>query len=161
VWGAPISGTLPHEGPVAAVSVGSTPAAAKRSVTDPARKSLFKLIADVPALVKELVRGEIAQAKAELIIKAKALGIGGALMAVALVLVLYALGVFLTAAVFGLAYVMPDWLAAIVVALVLIIIAGVLGFIGYKKFKKGLPPVPEGTVASVKRDIDTVKGMAK
>lgn len=161
MWGAEISGTSPHEGPVAAVAVGSTPAAAKRSLADPARKSLFKLIADVPALVKELVRGEIAQFKAEMIIKAKAMGIGGALMAVALVLVLYALGVFLTAAVFGLAYVMPDWLAAIVVALVLIIIAAVLGFIGYKKFKKGLPPVPEGTVASVKRDIDTVKGMAK
>ena len=107
------------------------------------------------------MKGEIAQAKAEMIIKAKALGIGGGLIAGALVVLLYAFGVFLTAAVFGLAYVMPDWLAALVVAIFLVIVAAIVGFIGYKKLMAGIPPVPEGTIRSVKQDIRTIKGMVK
>jgi len=48
-----------------------------------------------------------------------------------------------------------------VVAIFLVIVAAVVAFLGYKQLKKGLPPVPEGTIASVKRDINTIKGMAK
>lgn len=132
-------------------------------MTDPARpkRSLFQLIGDVPTLVKELVRGEIDQLKAELVVKLKAFGIGGALVAVAAVIVLFAVGVFLTSAVLALSLVMPGWLAAIVVAVVLLIVAGVLGFIGYRRIKSGLPPLPTGTISSVKRDINTIKGMKK
>lgn len=132
-------------------------------MTDPARpkRSLFQLIGDVPTLVKELVKGEIDQLKAELIVKAKAFGIGGGLIAGAAVILLFAFGVLLTAAVLALALVMPGWLAAIVVAVVLIIIAAVLGLLGYRRIKAGLPPLPTGTISSVKRDINTIKGMKK
>lgn len=125
------------------------------------RRSLFQLISDVPTLVKELVKGEIDQLKAEMIVKLKALGIGGALMAVAAVILLFMIGVLLTAAVLALALVMPGWLAALLVALVLLIVAAIIALIGYRKFKAGLPPVPERTIDSVKRDIDTVKGMGR
>jgi uncharacterized protein (DUF58 family) len=119
------------------------------------------LIADVPTLVKDLVRGEIDQLKAEMIVKLKALGIGGGLMAVAAVILLFMIGVLLTAAILALSLVMPGWLAALLMALVLLIIAAIIALIGYRKFKAGLPPVPEETITSVKRDIDTVKGLIK
>lgn len=125
------------------------------------KRSLFELIADVPTLVRELVMGEIQQLKAEMIGKFKAWGIGGALIAVALVFVLYMFGVLLTAAVLGLAYVMPGWLAALGVASVLLVIAAIFALVGYRKLKDGLPPQPTATIESVKRDIDTIKGMAK
>lgn len=125
------------------------------------KRSLFELIADVPTLVRELVMGEIQQLKAEMIGKFKAWGIGGALIAVAVVFVLYMLGVLLTAAVLGLSYLMPGWLAALLVAFVLLVIAAIFALVGYRKLKEGLPPQPTATIASVKRDIDTIKGMAK
>ena len=124
------------------------------------KRSLFELIADVPTLVRELVMGEIQHLKVEMIGKFKAWGIGGALIAVAVVFVLYMLGVLLTAAVLGLSYVMPGWLAALLIALLLLVIAAVFALIGYRKLKDGLPPQPTATIESVKRDIDTIKGMA-
>lgn len=125
------------------------------------KRSLFQLIGDIPTLVTELVKGEIDQLKAEMIVKVKALGIGGGILAGAALILLFMVGVLLTAAVLGLATVMPGWLAALLVALVLLIVAAIVGFIGYRKLKGGLPPVPQRTIESVKKDIDTVKGMTK
>lgn len=135
-------------------------------MTDPrnsvaSKRSLFQLIGDLPTLITDLVKGEIAQLKAEMIVKLKALGIGGGLIAGAAVILLYVFGVLLTAAILALALVMPGWLAALVVALVLLIVAGIIGFVGYKKLMGGIPPIPERTIASVKKDISTIKGMVQ
>lgn len=134
-------------------------------MTDPVRtkqkqkRSLFELIGDIPTLVTDLVKGEIDQLKAEMIVKLKALGIGGGLLAGAALVLLFMVGVLLTAGILALSLVMPGWLAALLVALLLLIIAVILGLVGYRTFKRGLPPIPEKTIVSVKRDINTVKGM--
>ncbi|WIB32988.1 phage holin family protein [Curtobacterium sp. MCSS17_005] len=122
-------------------------------------RSLFGLVGDVPKLVKGLVKGEIDLLKAEMLAKAKVFGLAAGLLVGALVVVLYAIGVLLTAAVMGLATVMPAWLAALVVAVVMLIIAAILGLIGWKRLKKGLPITPKRTIASVKDDINAVKGL--
>jgi len=100
-------------------------------------RSLFGLVGEVPKLVKSLVKGEIDLLKAEMIAKAKVFGLAAGLLVGALVIVLYAIGVLLTAAVMGLATVMPAWLAALLLAVVMLIVAGI----------------------SVKDDINAVKGM--
>lgn len=125
------------------------------------KRSLFQLIGDLPTLVTDLVKGEIDQLKSEMIVKLKALGIGGGLIAGAVVILLFMFGVLLTAAVLALSLVIPGWLAALLVALVLLIVAAIVGLIGYRKLKAGIPPIPEGTIASVKKDIDTIKGMVQ
>lgn len=122
-------------------------------------RSLFGLVGDIPKLVKNLVKGEIDLLKAEMIAKAKVFGLAAGLLIGALVIVLYAIGVLLTAAVMGLATVMPAWLAALLLAVVMLIVAGILGFVGWKRFKKGLPLTPKRTIDSVKDDINAVKGM--
>lgn len=124
-------------------------------------RSLFGLVGDVPRLVKELVKGELNLLKAEMLAKAKVFGLAAGLLIGALVIVLYAIGVFLTAAVMGLATVMPAWLAALVVAVAMLVIAAVLGLLGWKRLKKGLPITPKRTIDSVKNDINAVKGMGK
>lgn len=125
------------------------------------RRSLFELIADVPRLVSELVTAEIEQLKAEMTAKLKALGIGAGLLAGAAVVLLFMVGVLLTAAILALALVMPGWAAALIVAGVLLIIAAILAWVGYTKLKAGVPPVPEDTIDSVKRDIDVVRGIRR
>ena len=131
-----------------------------RKIATP-KRSLFQLIGDLPTLVTDLVKGEIEQLKAEMIGKLKALGVGGGLIAGAAVILLFMVGVLLTAAILGLSVVMPGWLAALLVALLLLIVAAIVGFIGYKKLMGGVPPIPEGTIESVKKDIETIKGMAQ
>ena len=124
-------------------------------------RSLFGLVGDVPKLVKELVTGELNLLKAEMLTKAKIFGLAAGLLVGALVIVLYAIGVLLTAAVMGLATVMPAWLAALVIAVVMLIVAGILGLLGWKRLKKGLPLTPKRTIDSVKNDVNAVKGLGK
>jgi hypothetical protein len=125
------------------------------------KRSLFRLVGDVPKLVRDLVKGELSLLKAEVLGKVKVFAFAAAFLIVALVIVLYAIGVFLTAAVLGLATVVPGWLAALIVAVALLIIAGIIGLVGWKRFKKGFPPLPKRTIDSVKNDINAVKGMGK
>lgn len=125
------------------------------------RRSIFKLIADLPHLVTDLVKAEIEQVKSEMIVKLKALGIGGALIAVAAVILLFMVGVLLTSAVLALSLVMPGWLAALLVAAVLLILAAIVGYVGYLRLKAGIPPTPEKTIASLKQDVAAVKGLRK
>jgi Flp pilus assembly protein TadB len=122
------------------------------------RKSLFRLISDLPKLVGDLVRGEIELVKAELIAKAKEIGIGVGLVAGAALFLLWFVSMLFVAAAFALSAVMPGWLAALLIAVVLLIIAVVLGLLGYNRIKKGMPPFPAETIGSVKRDVNAIKG---
>ena len=124
----------------------------------PERKGLFALIGDVPRLVTDLVKGEIELAKLELIAKLKKIGVGAGLLFGAAIVLLLFVTMLLTAAVLGLGEIMPPWLAALLVALVLLLVAAALGFIGYKAVKKALPPTPERAMRNLQSDVNVLKG---
>lgn len=125
------------------------------------RRSLIDLVTSIPVLVTDLVQREIDLVKSEMKAKLKALGIGAGLLAVAVLFLLAMLGVLLTAGIFALSLVMPGWLAALLVAAGLLIIAVIVGFIGYRILKKGIPPVPTESIDSLKRDLRAIKGIGK
>ena len=128
----------------------------------PRRRSVFALLADIPTLVGDLVQREIELVKAELVEKFKALGVGAGLIAGALIVLLGMLGVLLTAAIFALTLTgLPGWAAALIVAGVLLIIAVILGLIGYRILMKGVPPVPTEAMDSLRRDLRAIKGIGK
>ena len=137
--------------------MSSAPAAG----TAPPKKSIFALIGEIPTLVTDLVQREIELVKTEIVAKLKALGVGVGVLAAALLVVLAMLGVLLTAAIFALSEVMPGWLAALLVAAVLLIIAVILGLIGYRILKKGIPPFPSESIDSLRRDLRAIKGIGK
>ncbi|RBY95540.1 phage holin family protein [Blastococcus sp. TF02-8] len=129
---------------------------------DPATASTGELIGALPDLVTRLVRDEVRLAQAEVTQKAKRLGIGAGLFGGAGLLAALGLGALVTAAILGLANVMPGWLAAIAVALVLFAVAGVLALVGKKDVQQAAPPLPTETLASVQEDIAAVKrGVAR
>ena len=132
-----------------------------RQPTAPRKRSLIELVTSIPTLVTDLVQREIELVKAEVTAKLKALGAGAGLIAGAVVVLLAMLGVLLTAAILALSMVMPGWLAALLVALVLLIVAVILGLSGYSVLKKGIPPVPSESIDSIKRDIRAIKGIGK
>lgn len=110
------------------------------------------LLSDLREDVVRLVTGEIALFKAEMTKKAKDLGIGAGMLVAALVLVLFGFGTLIAAAVLGLATFLPAWLAALIVGVFLILVAGILALVGVKKLKAGAKPVPERSVEALTGD---------
>ncbi|SDS91816.1 phage holin family protein [Paraoerskovia marina] len=126
--------------------------------TEPPKPTIGKLVEQLTEQTTRLIKAEIALAKHELTTKATNAGIGIALFVVAGVLALYALGWLLFSAYAGLAVAMPEWLAALVLGVVLLLIIAVLALVGKTRLQKGLPPKPEAAMASVQEDIAAVKG---
>lgn len=122
----------------------------------------------VPELMRQLsnqtatlVRQELELAKAELTVKGKRAGIGAGMFGAAGVFGLYALGALTAAVVLALSLAMTGWLAALIVAVIYGAIAGGLALSGKSNVQRGVPPVPEQTVATVKEDVDMAKQRAR
>ena len=131
------------------------------SEKDLPKRSLFKLIGDLPGYVVDLIRSELELLKAELVEKAKHAGVGVGLVAGGAFFGFFAFAVLLTAAILGIATALPAWLAALIVAGALLIVTAILVLIGVKQLKEGTPPVPTETIASVKQDVNAIKGIGK
>lgn len=140
-----------------------TAGASRASVPPPAPDdaSTGQLIGQLTEQISRLVRDEARLAQAEVTQKAKRLGIGAGLFGGAGLFAFFGLAVLIAAAVLALALAMPGWLAALVVAVVLFAVAGVLALVGKKDVEKGSPPVPTEAIASTKEDIATVKESAR
>ena len=123
--------------------------------------SVGDLVKAMSADLSRLVRDEIQLAQVELSAKVKTAGVGIGAFGGAGVLAFYGLGVLIAAAVLGLALVLPAWLAALIVGVVVLAIAGVAALIGKKKVSEAGPAVPERTVASVKEDVAEIKESIK
>lgn len=126
-----------------------------------ARKSLFSLIADLPRLVIGQVKNEIEQFKSELIAKLKHAGIGVGLFAAAGFLAFFLFAVLIAAAVLAFATIVPGWLAALIVAAILLVLVVILVLVGLRQVKQGVPPAPTETIKSVKKDVNVIKGLGK
>jgi hypothetical protein len=141
--------------PTAGASRAPTPPPA------PEDASTGQLIGQLTEQISQLVRDEARLAQAEVSQKAKRLGIGAGLFGGAGLFAFFGLAVLIAAAVLALALVLPGWLAALIVAVVLFAVAGVLALVGKKDVEKGTPPVPSEAIASTKTDIATVKESAR
>jgi hypothetical protein len=115
-----------------------------------------RLVHDLTEQTRELVRGEVALAKAELGDTVKHVGIGAGLFGGAGVIALYGVGALVTAAIAGLAVVLDVWLAALIVGAVLLAVAGVAALLGKKQVTQATPAVP-ATQRGVQRDVATLK----
>ena len=124
-------------------------------------QSTSELVQRASEQISRLVRDELALARAELAEKGKHAGVGVGLFGGGGVLALYGLGALFVAIVLLLDLVMPNWLAALIVAIVLFAIAGVLALIGKKQVSQAVPPVPTAAGDSVRADVDTVKAAVK
>jgi uncharacterized membrane protein YqjE len=120
--------------------------------------TLGALVHQLSTEVPELIRSELRLAQAEVAQKGKRAGLGIGMFGGAGVVALYGLGALIATVILALALVMDAWLAALIVAVVLFVVAGVLALLGKKKVAEATPLAPERAVESVKEDIATVKG---
>ncbi|KQQ10065.1 MULTISPECIES: phage holin family protein [unclassified Rathayibacter] len=122
-------------------------------------RSLGELVGDLPGLVIELVKAELASLKNELSGKAKSAGLAVALFAVAAFLLLTAWATLVTFAIIGISSWLPAWLSALIVTVFFLVVAVVLALVGVKSIKKAVPPVPQDSIESIKKDVQAFKGV--
>lgn len=125
------------------------------------QKSLGELFADLSTQISALVRQEVQLAKTEITAKVGGLAKGAAFLGVAAFMGIAAFFVLLLAAIYALSLVLPSWAAALIVAVVLLIIAGIAAFIGLGTLKKATPPLPEKTIETLKETPQWLKNQVK
>jgi uncharacterized membrane protein YqjE len=124
-----------------------------KSVAD---ASIGELMSQLSAQTSRLVRDEMRLATKELQQSAKHAGVGAGLFSAAGLLALLGLMTLIAAGVAALSLVLPVWAAAVIVAVVLFLAAGVAALFGRKQAEEIAPP-PRQSVESVKADIKEVK----
>lgn len=127
------------------------------SVPSTEPRSIGQLVSDLGEQTSQLVRAEIALAKAEVTAKAQVFGMGAGMLAAAGVLALYVLAAAIATAILGLSTVWAPWLAALVVTAFLLIVTVVLALIGIRAVKKASPPAPTRAVERVQEDVAALK----
>ncbi|MFC7727348.1 phage holin family protein [Nocardioides sp. GCM10028917] len=121
-------------------------------------QTLGALVHQLTQQVPELIRSEMRLAQAEVAQKGKRAGVGIGMFSVAGLLAFFAFGSLVATAILALTLVVDAWLAALIVALVLLAVAAVAGLIGRNKVAEAGPPAPERAIQGLKDDIATVKG---
>jgi hypothetical protein len=125
------------------------------SATEP---TLGALVHDMTGQMSTLIRDEIRLAQAEMTQKGKKVGVGIGLFSAAGILGLFGFGVLITTVILALDLVMPAWLAALIVAVVLFAAAGIAALQGKSNVSKATPVKPEEAIEGLKEDVATVKG---
>ena len=121
-----------------------------------ADQSVGELMGQLSAQTSRLVRDELRLAQKEFQESAKHAGIGAGLVSVAGLFAVLGLATVIAAAVAALSLVLPVWAAALIVAVVLFIVAGVAAMMSKKQAEEVTPAAPR-TVETVKADIQEIK----
>jgi Putative Actinobacterial Holin-X, holin superfamily III len=124
-------------------------------------KPLGELVQDLSRQTSALIRQEMQLAQAELTEKGRHAGKGAGMFGGAGLVALYGVGALVAAAILGLATVLEPWIAAAAIGVGLLVVAGILALTGKKELDEMGPPKPEQTMASVQRDVETVKTRAR
>ncbi len=119
-------------------------------------RTLGKLVADATSEISGIMRAEIALAKAELRADVKNGAVAGGMFGAAGYLALVASILLFIAAAYGLvAAGLPPWAAFLILAVVLLVVAGILALIGRSRVSKVGPP--ERTIRSTKETLEAIK----
>jgi tetrahydromethanopterin S-methyltransferase subunit C len=99
--------------------------------------------------IVKAVRGEIGKAKAEVADRARSARTGLVLVGVGAVLALVTVGLLAAVAVTALAVALPLWAATLIALAVFAIVTAVVLKVGVSALGRGVPPVPEDTIAEL------------
>jgi Flp pilus assembly protein TadB len=120
--------------------------------------SIGQLTSQVTEQLSRLIRDEMALAQVEAKQRAKRFGLGIGMFGVGGVCLFFAACAGVAAAILALSYVVPAWLAALIVAGAFVLFAGLVAVTGKKSIERGSPPVPTEALRSVRKDAEVVKG---
>ena len=118
--------------------------------------SIGELMSQLSTQTSRLIRDEMRLAQKEFQESAKHAGIGAGLFSLAGLLAFFGAATLIAAGVAALSLVLEVWAAALIVAAVLFVIAGIAALVGRKQAREVTPAAPK-TVETVKADIQELK----
>jgi hypothetical protein len=124
-------------------------------------RPIGELMRELSQQTTTLMKQELDLAKAEMREKGKRAGVGIGMWGAAGVVALLALGALTAFFILVLDEVMPNWLAALIVAAVYGAVAGVLYLQGRERVEEAGSPVPEQTVETLKEDVQWAKDQTR
>jgi Putative Actinobacterial Holin-X, holin superfamily III len=128
---------------------------------DAQEHSAGELVKQLTEELSTLVRDELKLAQVEMSRKGKKAGLGAGMLGGGGLVALYGAGCLIACAVIGLSRVVQTWLAALIVGVALLAVAGVAALMGKGRIQQATPPVPTQTAASVKADVEEIKERAR
>jgi hypothetical protein len=131
-------------------TTGSGPVAAQDRPTG-------ELVKDLSEQISHLVRDELRLAQLEMTRKGKQAGVGIGMLAGSGGIAFYGIGCLIACAVIAIATVLAAWLAALIVGVALLVVAGIAALLGKGRLSRATPPVPEQAIGNVKADVDEIK----
>jgi Putative Actinobacterial Holin-X, holin superfamily III len=134
------------------INAGSEPATGEHSAAE--------LIKQVTEQTSVLMRDELKLAQLEMTRKGKQAGLGVSMLGGGGLIALYGLGCLIACAIIALSLVIQAWLAALIVGVALLAVAGVAALAGKARLGRATPPVPEEAVSSIKSDVAEIKERA-
>jgi len=123
-------------------------------------RSIKQILQDIVNHVSDIIRSEVRLAKTEVQQDATHFAKAGRWIAVAAVLVFYAVGFVLLSAVYGLQGVMPSWLAALTVGVAVGMVAVTLYLTGRKKLARASLR-PDKTIQTLEDNVTWFKRQTK
>lgn len=118
-------------------------------------RSLGVIVQDIGDSLRDILRLEVRLAISEVREQLAAMRSGAVLAAIGLVAVIYGVGALLLAIISGLSLVMAPWLAAGLVAAVLLVMGGLLAMAGVKRLVQ--VPLPKKTIESVQETVHELR----
>ncbi|MEV5410223.1 phage holin family protein [Thermopolyspora sp. NPDC052614] len=130
----------------------TTPRASEQGVGD--------LVKQASEQISGLVRAELRLAAAEMKGKGKQAGVGAGLFGGAGAVALLGAAALVACVIAALSLAMPVWLAALIVGVVLLVVAGAMAAAGRKRVNQAGPLVPTQALDSTRQDIQEIKERA-
>ena len=122
-------------------------------------RSVSEVLQDIFGNVQDIVRSEVRLAKAEIKTEAAKTARAAKALIAGAVLGLYAGGLLLIAAVYGLSLILAPWLAALVVSAFIAVVAASLISVGKERLR--LVKKPEKTLRTVKEDVQWLRDQTR
>ncbi|MEN9740880.1 MAG: hypothetical protein RLZ72_1146 [Actinomycetota bacterium] len=107
---------------------------------DTNRRGFFRLLADLPRELSDLVRAEIRLLQTEFAEKLRAAGVGLGLVTLGVTLISVFLIILVVAGILALSLIMPAWAAALIVAGLALVVGLIFVAAGVGSIKKGFTP---------------------
>lgn len=124
------------------------------------QRSVPEVLQDIIGNFEQIIRSEFRLAKTEIREEAAKAARPGINLGIGILLGLYGFGFLLLGAVYGLATVLANWLAALIVGAVAATVGAVLISAAASKLKR-LDPIPDKTMRSMEENVQWAKHQIK
>jgi hypothetical protein len=119
-----------------------------------------ELVKDLSEQVSRLVKDELRLAQAEMTRKGKQAGLGAGLLGGGGMAAWFGVGCLVACAIIAIAGVLAAWLAALIIGVALLLVAGIAALLGKGRLRRAGPPVPQEAIGNVRADVGEVKERA-